>query len=66
MTYLDVGIFGNELDKSFEAVQQIAGCPQQYLNYLIVFVGFHELPLVVLENNSNELDEGDEKCSKSD
>ena len=59
VTYLDVGVLGDELNEPLEAVQEVAGGPEKDLHDLVVLVRLHDLPLVVLEDDSDHLNEGD-------
>ena len=63
---LDVGILGDEFDESFEAVKKITGHAQQNLHYGVLFVCLLDLSLVVLEDDSDELHQGNQERPKGD
>ena len=60
-TYLDVGVLWNELDEPFEAVEKITCCEKEALDQWVFFVCLLDLFFVVLEDDSDELDKGNEE-----
>lgn len=64
-TYLNVCVLGDELDEALEAVEEVAGAAEDALDRRVLLVGLLDLLLVVLEDDSNELDEGNQESAHS-
>lgn len=62
-TYLNVGVLCYELDEALEAVEEVAGAAEDGLDGGVLLVGFLDLFLVVLENDADELNEGDQESA---
>ena len=65
-TYLNVGVLGDELDEALEAVEEVAGAAEDGLDRRVLLVGLLDLFLIVLENDTDKLDKGDQECAHGD
>ncbi len=60
-TYLDISIFSDELDESFQAVQKVTGQAEDSLDGWVLLVGLFDLFLIVLEEYPDKLHKGDQE-----
>lgn len=62
---LDICVFGNKLDESLKTVQKITCHAQECFDYFVILIGFLDLIFVVFEDNTDELDQRNQKRSES-
>lgn len=60
---LNVGIFGDEFDESFKAVEAAASGAEDCLNDFVFLVGLFDLLFIVLEYNSDELNKSNQEST---